>query len=135
MSNAAAKFAAVDATFRPAATSALERASMPSTCECCGREGLERTVKMTNGVAVMWMGIGCAAKGTGVSVREINAAEKGEQDRADAEERAARDAAWRAEHARWQAHLDARCPAHKGEILLQIRALGGMALAREGYAG
>lgn len=31
---------------------------------------------MVNGDTVMWMGVGCAAKGTGVSVREINAAER-----------------------------------------------------------
>lgn len=108
---------------------------MPSTCECCGREGLKRTVKMTNGTAVMWMGVGCAAKGTGVSVREINAAEREVQSAADEEDRKTREIASRAAHARWQAHLDARCPEHRGNVFEQIRALGGMAQAREGYAG
>lgn len=121
-------------TFRPAATSALERASMPSTCECCGREGLKRTVKMVSGDAVLWMGVGCAAKGTGVSVREINAAERAEQKTADDAERKAREIASNLEFARWQAHLNARCPEHRGSILVQIRTLGGMTLAREGFA-
>ena len=35
---------------------------MPTTCGCCGREGLKKTVKVTNGEAVMFMGTGCALK-------------------------------------------------------------------------
>lgn len=88
---------------------------------------------MTDGTSVMWMGVGCAAKGTGKSVREINAAERRAQDTADAAERKVADVARRTELARWQAHLDARCPEHRGHILEQIRALGGMRSAREGY--
>ena len=125
----------VNATFRPAATTALERASMPSTCECCGREELKRTVKMVSGDTVMWVGVGCAAKGTSVSVREINATERTAQGEADA----ARTIIVAAEHAahmvRWHAHLDARCPEHRGAILLQTRALGGHAAARVGFSG
>lgn len=124
----------LNATFRPAATTALERASMPSTCECCGREGLKRTVKMVNGTAVLWMGVGCAAKGTGVSVREVNAAERVVQKEADAVERKAQAAEHDAFMVRWHAHLDARCPAHRGAVLLQVRALGGMAAACVGFA-
>jgi len=124
----------VNATFRPAATTALERASMPSTCECCGREGLKRTVKMVNGAAVLWMGVGCAAKGTGVSVREVNAAERVVQKETDDVAYKAQAAEHDAYMVRWHAHLDARCPEHKGEVLLQVRALGGMSKASEGYA-
>ena len=123
----------IDATFRPAATSALERASMPSTCECCGRENLKRTVKMTDGTAVLWMGVGCAAKGTGIPAKDLNKLEREAQSAFDAEQFKAREAASRAELARWQAHLDARCPEHRGNIFNQLRALGGMARAREGY--
>ncbi len=108
---------------------------MPSTCECCGREDLKRTVKMTDGSAVMWMGVGCAAKGTGVSVREINAAERTAQKVADDAAYKAREAAHRVEMARWSAHLDARCPEHRGRIFEQVRALGGMALAQVGFSG
>lgn len=121
-------------TFRPDATSAIERASVPTTCQCCGREGLRRTVKMTDGTAVMWMGVGCAAKGTGVSVREINAAERNVQTVADEADRKAADDAHRVTMVRWQTHLNARCPEHRGEVFLQIQALGGMARAREGFA-
>lgn len=120
-------------TFRPAATNAFDRLNPPTTCQCCGREDLKRTIKMTDGVAVMWMGVGCAAKGTGVSTRELSKAEKEAQKAYDSAEYKAREKARIAEHARWSAHLDARCPEHKGEILLQIRALGGMAAAEHGF--
>ncbi len=121
------------ATFRPAATTALERASMPSTCGCCGREELKRTVKMTDGAAVVWMGVGCAAKGTGVSVREVNATARAAQNEADAAEAQVAEDHRRAEQARWQAHLDARSPECRGNVLAQIKALGGMTQARVGF--
>lgn len=120
-------------TFRPAATTALERASMPDSCQCCKRQGLKRTVKMTDGSSVMWMGVGCAAKGTGVSVREINAAERDVQRAADDVARAAAFASSHAELARWRAHLDARCPELRGKVFLQIQKLGGYAAAHAGY--
>jgi hypothetical protein len=46
--------------FRPVGMTAFERFSVPSTCGCCGREGLKKTVKMTDGSTTIWMGTGCA---------------------------------------------------------------------------
>jgi hypothetical protein len=121
------------ATYRPAATTAFERATMPTTCECCKREGLKRTVKMTNGDAVMWMGVGCAAKGTGISVQEIKRLERDAQQTADDEAAAVARAEHAAFFARWSAHLDALCPPFRGRIALQVAALGGMKAASAGF--
>jgi hypothetical protein len=122
--------------FRPAATSALERANVPTTCQCCGKEELKKTVKVisTDGTTVLWMGTGCAAKACGVGVKEFGRALKGEQDAEDTREREEADLARRAEMARWRAHLDARCPEHRGDIFRQLQALGGMKAARAGYS-
>lgn len=103
----------------------------PTTCQHCGREDLLRTVKMTDGAAVMWLGRGCAAKAMGVGLREYDRAAKAVQDEADAAERRAREAAWKAEDARWQAFLDARAPGL--DRFSQIQALGGYAAARAAF--
>jgi ribosome-binding protein aMBF1 (putative translation factor) len=124
-----------EATYKPAATSAIERASMPTVCECCGREQLKRTVKMVSVTgSVMWMGVGCAAKGSGVSVREINQAEREKQNEYDKAQDQAKAKVRIEEQARWQAHLDSRCPEFRGQVLRQIQALGGMATARVGFS-
>jgi hypothetical protein len=119
--------------FRPAPMSAMERFNVPTVCECCGREDLTKTVKVTDGAAVLWMGTGCAAKACGVGVREFGKAMKAEQDAQDAAERQEREAAHRAEDARWQSFLDARCPEKRGDRFSQIQALGGGTAAREAY--
>lgn len=121
--------------FRPAATSAMERANVPSVCECCGREDLKKTVKVTNGETTLWMGTGCAAKACGMGIREFGKALGAEQTAQEAAEKAAEEKAWREHNARWQAHLDARCPALRGDRFRQIQALGGGKAAREGFAG
>lgn len=128
MSNTATKF-------RPAATSAMERANVPSVCGCCGREELKKTVKVTDGVTTMWMGTGCAAKACGVGVREFSRDLKTAQNAQDAAERAERDREHAAHMARWSAHLNARCPAFAGDIFRQVQSLGGFKAAREGFAG
>ena len=112
----------VNATFRPAATTALERASMPSTCECCGREELKRTVKMISGDTVMWMGVGCAAKGTGVSVREINAALTAAKKEQAAVEKKANEAASWARQAAVHAQRDRAAEARRQEYIASRRA-------------
>lgn len=80
--------------FRPAATSAMERANVPSVCECCGREDLKKTVKVTNGETTLWMGTGCAAKACGIGIKEFGKALKEEQTRHDSAARAAKIAEW-----------------------------------------
>ena len=121
------------ARFTLAALGPGESLTSPDTCECCGREYLKKTVKVTDGVAVMWMGVGCAAKACGVGIREARKAHKVLEDaRADAE-RVARAEAHRASMARWTAHLNARCPEHAGDIFRQIEALGGYDAAHVGF--
>lgn len=120
--------------FRPAATSAMERLTSPDTCECCGREYLKKTVKVTDGAAVMWMGTGCAAKACGIGIREFGKTLKIAQDTQDAAEREARAQANREYTARWTAHLNARCPQLAGDIFRQIEALGGYDAAKVGFA-
>lgn len=115
--------------FRPCAASAFERASVPTVCGCCGREELVRTVKMTDGETVMWMGVGCAAKAMGVPARERGRAAARIQDAAEAIERAERDAKHMAELAAWSAFL--LRAAGPGERFEQIARLGGPAKARE----
>ena len=118
---------------RPAATSAMERANVPSTCQCCGREDLQKTVKVTDGTTTLWMGTGCAAKACGMGIKEFGKALKSEQTTQDAADRRAEDEARRAELARWFAFLDGACPAHKGVAFEQIRVLGGINAARAAY--
>ncbi len=110
--------------FRPAATSAMERANVPSVCECCGREDLKKTVKVTNGATTMWMGTGCAAKACGVGIKDFGKALKAEQDQHDAAERKAHYNAVAAERARWQDFLNERAPQFRGDIYAQERAVG-----------
>ncbi len=125
--------------FRPAATSAMERASVPSVCECCGREDLKKTVKVTNGETTLWMGTGCAAKACSMGIREFGKALKVEQDAQDSKEQTEREAARRAECDHWFAFLtDAVGPVYSwpgGPIdrFRQIEKLGGPTAARAAY--
>jgi hypothetical protein len=120
--------------FRPAATSAMERANVPSVCGCCGREELVKTVKVISADGtIVWMGTGCAAKACGMGVKDFGRGMKRAQDAQDSAEKAAADAAHRAEDARWQAHLDAKCPALRGKRFEQLQALGGYRAARADY--
>ncbi len=121
------------ARFTLAALGPGESLTSPDTCECCGREYLKKTVKVTDGVAVMWMGVGCAAKACGVGIREARKAHKVLEDARAVAARAIRDEAHRAHMARWTAHLDARCPALKGDTFRQIEALGGYYAAHVGF--
>lgn len=119
--------------YHPAATSALDRVDSPTTCQCCGREGLKKTVKMTDGVAVVWMGTGCAAKAMGVGVSEYQRGAKAVQKVADDAERSEREAEHRADDAAWQAHLDALVPSLHGDRFRQIQSLGGFRVARASF--
>ncbi len=125
--------------FRPAPMTAFERQSSPTECQHCGRVELRRTVKVTDGDAVLWLGTGCAAKAMGVGLTEYRREAKAVQDAAEAAEQAARDAADRAKHAAWVAFLDRAAPPatihtdfgpRKASVGERIKALGGMTSAR-----
>lgn len=93
--------------FRPIGLSAFERFNLPSTCGCCGREGLKKTVKMTDGTTIVFMGTGCAQKAMDIDPDNFKAAQKRTQLRWD------RGGAYRA-------FLDAICPAFAGSEEKQI---------------
>lgn len=107
-----------------------EAMQSPSVCDCCGREDLKRTIKLINPEGrVMWVGCGCAARLMGAPVKVVRAAKKAAEDRADAAEQAEKQAQHRLTDATWQAFLDSQVPGM--DRYNQIRALGGMAKARE----
>lgn len=108
-----------------------EAMQSPSVCDHCGREDLKRTIKLINPEGrPVWIGSGCAARLMGVDVKVVRAAKKAAEDRAYAIEQAAKQAAHKLDDAAWQAFLD--CATRPGmDRYEQIRALGGMAKARE----
>jgi ribosomal protein L37AE/L43A len=107
-----------------------ESLQSPTVCDHCGREDLKRTIKLINPEGrAMWIGGGCAARLMGVEVKVVRAAKKVAEDRAYEAEQAAKRAAHRLEDAAWQAFLDRNAPGL--DRYDQIRALGGMAKARE----
>lgn len=118
-------------SFRPVATTAQERMNLPSTCDCCGREGLVKTIKMAGEGAVMWMGVGCAAKGTGESVTAIRRAAREANQAADDQESRERGARHLAEYNAFQVYLDAA--AGPGDRFTQLQRLGGYSVARAAY--
>jgi hypothetical protein len=97
--------------FRPVHLSAFERFNVPTMCGCCGRDGLKKTVKVSNGVTTMFMGTGCAAKACKLSADGFKSAQG----------KAAAGA-----HA---AFLDMLCPEFAGQWGKQV-ALVGAWLAR-----
>jgi hypothetical protein len=84
-----------------------ESLQSPDACDCCGREGLKKTVKLVNPAGrVVWFGTGCAARAMGLRPLQ---------------EEARQDAAWTLFLSKHAPGLD-RFEA--------IQALGGMAVAR-----
>jgi len=113
--------------WRPLGTSAQERMNNPTTCGCCGREGLKKTVKMGADGAVVWMGTGCAAKAAGVGISEFKVQLAAADDAVLVAERAA----WKAGDDAWQGFLDLSAPGL--DRFDQIQKLGGMKAARAAF--
>ena len=107
-----------------------------SSCDCCGRQNLKRTVALHNSVTGedVFFGTTCAARALKWTTKEVRSAVKDADARRAAEERAAREAKRRAEDALWQSFLDANAvnvpPGHHNRFL-QIESLGGYAAARD----
>jgi len=101
----------------------------PDTCDCCGRDGLKKTVKLVHpsGNAV-WYGVGCAAKAMSLKNGEVERARKAQTSDLEDSERKSRAVAFHAEQAEWVAFLIRA--AGPGEIIDQIARLGGMQAAR-----
>lgn len=101
--------------FRPVGMSAFERFNMPSTCGCCGREGLKKTVKMTDGAAIVFMGTGCAANAMNIDPDNFKRHQRAAQERWDRS----------GEH---RAFLDAACPQFAGNEAKQTAMVGRLGL-------
>jgi hypothetical protein len=105
-----------------------------TTCDCCGRADLRKTIALAFDGAVdpVYYGVTCAAHALRRSVMEVRSSVKAADDAARAARREAEAVAWRAEDERWGAWLAANAPG-LGERLDQIEALGGFSAARARY--
>lgn len=105
----------------------------PEVCDCCGREGLKKTVKLISPEGrVVWFGVGCAARAMGCKPPVVRQARQEAIDTLEEQERRANWDVAQAEDARWQAWLDAHTTA-RGNRFKQIEELGGWTAARSGY--
>lgn len=113
-----------------------EALQSPDTCDCCGRDGLKRTVKLVNPDGnVVWFGTGCAAVAMSTPEKLVKSAARKQVEAAKAREAARVNAERNAAFADWQAFLNAHtAPELHGEIFRQVEALGGMKAARALYA-
>ena len=103
-----------------------------TVCECCGRDDLKRTVAISfDGAAAVYYGTTCAARSLKTTAANVRASARRSMDAKTAAERAERDAAFRAEDARWQSFLDSRSPG--ADRFRQIESLGGYFAARAMY--
>lgn len=123
--------------FRFAELGPMERLTSPDTCDCCGREGLKRTVKLISPAGrPVWYGTGCAARAMGCPTKTVTKARKAAHDAAYAAERKQKAAESRAREAAWQAFLDANAVGvapGAGNRFEQIQSLGGYAAAKAMY--
>ena len=116
-----------------------EALTSPETCDCCGRQGLKKTVKLVNpGGRVVWYGTGCAAKAMGGEQKLVEKKRKEAIKRADDAERKARQAKIDADSMDWFCFLSRTAGAMfswdgKIDRFAQIQKLGGMTEARRLY--
>jgi hypothetical protein len=126
--------------FRFAELARGESLQSPETCDCCGREGLKKTVKLISpSGSVVWYGTGCAARAMSCKPLTVRKAREAQIDAAHEVELAEKRARDHAELARWQAFLDLAAPSvpkcwdGRSDTAEQIAALGGVAAARAAY--
>jgi ATP-dependent 26S proteasome regulatory subunit len=118
--------------YRFAEINSVDNAQFITRCQCCGRFDRKRTVKLIDPEGrEVWFSIRCAATVMGLDVEAVAAAKKAADDAACEANAAAALAERRARDVAWQAFLDKA--AGPGTRYDQIRALGGMARAREAY--
>jgi len=114
-----------------------ESLQSPDTCDCCGREGLNRTVKLVNPAGcVVWFGTGCAARAMSIGIDEVRVAQKDAESRSHANVRKAAEEVFRAQDAAWQDFLNREAGYiyqwERGPVdrFAQICKLGGMSAAK-----
>jgi hypothetical protein len=126
--------------FRFAELARGESLCSPETCDCCGREGLKKTIKLISPEGrVVWFGTGCAARAMSCKPLVVR---KAREEQIDADTQAIRRARFLAEFeedARFGAFLDAaapdvpKCWDGKSNRIAQIGALGGWKAASALY--
>ena len=113
-----------------------------TACDCCGKSDLKSTVALMEldadgsdltGDAV-YFGCVCAARAMRRQEKDVRRDVAAADRAAFQAELAARTERMNIHTRAWFAHLDARCPSLAGDVFHQIKALGGMAAARVGFA-
>jgi hypothetical protein len=103
-----------------------------TTCECCGRTNLKKTVAVSfDSNAPVYYGTECAARATGRKAKDVTVAAKVADDARAADARLESEKKAAAEDARWDAFLAAKAPGLSR--FAAIQALGGFAAARAAY--
>jgi len=125
--------------YQYAALAPGESLQSPEACDCCGREGLKKTIKLVNpeGRAV-WFGVGCAARALSEPERLVRKARDEQIETADKAQRDAAKAAHDAEQGRFSAWLLATVGAFadwdgRPNRAKQLEALGGYRAAFNAY--
>jgi hypothetical protein len=102
-----------------------------TTCECCGRTNLKKTVALDNGNGVVRYGTECAARAMGRGKADVEKEVKAVQAASAAAAEKARSEAAAAEYSRWAAWLSEKVPG--ADVAAAVRSLGGFSAARAAY--
>lgn len=122
----------------PAVARVLGTTDERTTCDCCGRQGLKKTVALLlqGQLEPVFYGVTCAAVAQGRTIKEVRADARAADRARDEAARRVREEAARVEHARWRSWLEtasAALPRRSTEIVDMIEALGGYRAARDRY--
>ena len=105
-----------------------------STCDCCGRQNLKRTVAIRDAFGeVSYYGTTCAADVLKRTAKDVDREAKAVQARKDAEAAEARRVAHEASMAAWTDFLRRESGMVGADVFTMIQALGGFAAARARY--
>ncbi len=99
-----------------------------TTCECCGKAGLKLTVALDVDGEVVHYGTTCAARATGLPVREIKAGAKSADEAREEASRKVREAKNRAHQIAWARWLEEKAPVG-GCVFRSLEKLGGYSVA------
>lgn len=102
-----------------------------TTCGCCGRVNLKRTVALSfDDADATYYGTTCAAHALRMPAAEVKRAAKAADDAREAEEQKARKAAFDAEFKAFRDKIDRLVPQLRGNYFRQLETLGGLRAAR-----
>jgi hypothetical protein len=104
-----------------------------TSCECCGRENLKKTVAISlDDADPMYFGTTCAARAVGWAAADMRRSIKRVEDEQKEKARLARNARIVAEQCAWFTWLDAHAP-NINSTFEQIQSLGGYQAARAAF--